>query len=443
MCMSQRQNRKEQNPMKHAKKSLRLLLLMALLVLLPVMQAMAADNAPDKVEKLEAKAISETSVQLTWSKVSKATGYYVYQVDATTGKEKKIKKTTKPEYTIKKLAVGVEYTYRVYAYKTVGDTNYKSAEPSPSVTVKTSVITPGKPAKLKIEKYGDQTIKLKWNKVKDATGYYVYKYDTKKEEYVKLATVKKGETYTAKKLTGGTKYTFKVQAYRTVQKVTATGKMSKEVSGTAISAKSAAKSVKGRYFNATLRYNTTVKTSDGKSVKLKKGTKVTATKRSSKNLTIIMKNGTKATIKGKRLRYNSLKVYSTDYTKFTKESFVNQKGYSSKTKYLIWISQHTARVNVFKGSKGKWKLVRTAKCVIGKDGKTPTGTFRLLFKDHAYGGVRIYFTWNNVKKWGNSLHRRVNSTTWGAWSSGCIRLSDADLNYINKYCALGTTVVSK
>lgn len=420
-------------------------MLMMLLVLLPVTQSFAATDAPGKVTKLTAKAASETTIKLTWSKVSKATGYYVYTVDPATGKEKIAAKTTKPEYTATKRKVGVEYSYRVYAYKTSGKTTVRSEEPSPTVTAKTSVTKPGKPAKLKISSYGDKSIKLSWNKVTGASGYYVYKYDDKAKEYVKLGTVKSGGTtsYTAKNLTSGTKYTFKVQAYRTVQGVTATGSKSGSVSGTAQSKKAAASSVKGRYFNATLRYATTVKTSEGKSVKLKKGTKVTATKRSSKNLTIIMSNGTKATIKGNRLRYNSLKVYSTDYTQFQKEAFVNQKGYTSRTKYLIWISQHTARVNVFKGSKGKWKLVRTGKCVIGMDGKTPTGTFRLLFKDSAYGGVRIYFTWNSVKQWGNSFHRRVNSTTWGAYSSGCIRLSDADLNYINRYCALGTTVVSK
>lgn len=81
-------------------------------------------------------------------------------------------------------------------------------------------------------------------------------------------------------------------------------------------------------------------------------------------------------------------------------------------------------------------------CVIGKDGKTSTGTFRLCRKDYAYGGVRIYFTWNEQKQWGNSFHRRVDGHTRGAYSHGCVRLSDADLSYINNTCPMGTTVVS-
>ena len=112
------------------------------------------------------------------------------------------------------------------------------------------------------------------------------------------------------------------------------------------------------------------------------------------------------------------------------------------TKYLIWVSQYTLSVNVFKGQQGSWKLVRRMPCVIGKDGKTSTGTFRLCRKDYAYGGVRIYFTWNEQKQWGNSFHRRVDGHTRGAYSHGCVRLSDADLSYINNTCPMGTTVVS-
>ena len=105
------------------------------------------------------------------------------------------------------------------------------------------------------------------------------------------------------------------------------------------------------------------------------------------------------------------------------------------------MSQYTLSVNVFKGSQGKWKLVRTMPCIIGKDGKTPTGVFKLRFRDYAYGGVRVYFTWNPQKQWGNSFHRRVDGNTRGALSHGCVRLSDGDLSFINN-CGFGTTVVS-
>ena len=43
---------------------------------------------------------------------------------------------------------------------------------------------------------------------------------------------------------------------------------------------------------------------------------------------------------------------------------------------------------------------------------------------------------------GEFLPRRVDGHTRGAYSHGCVRLSDADLSYINNTCPMGTTVVS-
>ena len=88
-----------------------------------------------------------------------------------------------------------------------------------------------------------------------------------------------------------------------------------------------------------------------------------------------------------KLNFTSSIYTKKSYSKKLKENYVNQSGYSSPTKYLIWVSQYTLSVNVFKGQQGSWKLVRRMPCVIGKDGKTSTGTFRLCRKDYAYGGV--------------------------------------------------------
>lgn len=115
----------------------------------------------------------------------------------------------------------------------------------------------------------------------------------------------------------------------------------------------------GRYFNATLRRNSTgTLAGSGAKKVLKKGTKVTATARSSKVVTVIMKDGTRVRVKGSDLRYNSINATKQEYATNVKEAFVNEKGYSSRTKYLIWVSQYTLSVNVFKGQQGSWKLVR-------------------------------------------------------------------------------------
>lgn len=209
---------------------------------------------------------------------------------------------------------------------------------------------------------------------------------------------------------------------------------------------SAATKVQGRLFYATMKTTTTVKlTGSKKRVKVKAGTKVVVRGRGT-SVPCTMAGGKKFKINSKKLRYTGLKTSKKTYSKNVKENFVNKRGYSSKTKYLIWINQYTCNTTIFKGSKGKWKMVRSMICVIGKGsdsgGTTPVGVYKLCRRDYAYGMPRVYFTWNSSKGWGNSFHRRINSVTRGPASHGCIRLGDSDLSYLVNHCKLGTTVVS-
>ena len=72
------------------------------------------------------------------------------------------------------------------------------------------------------------SVKLKWKKVSNAGGYYVYKYYKSKNEYKKVATVK-STNYTVKKLKTGTTYRFTVKAYKKSGKKTTKGKMSSKL----------------------------------------------------------------------------------------------------------------------------------------------------------------------------------------------------------------------
>ncbi len=78
------------------------------------------------------------------------------------------------------------------------------------------VVTVGKVTGFKSTSSTTTTITLAWNKVNDATGYKIAKYDTAKKKYVELKTVDaKTLKYTISGLKAGTKYTFRVNAYRT------------------------------------------------------------------------------------------------------------------------------------------------------------------------------------------------------------------------------------
>ncbi len=69
------------------------------------------------------------------------------------------------------------------------------------------------------------TITLKWNKVADAEGYRVYKYNSKTKKYEKLKDVTK-TSLKISKLKAGTVYKFKVRAFKKNGKKTVWGKYS-------------------------------------------------------------------------------------------------------------------------------------------------------------------------------------------------------------------------
>ena len=67
-------------------------------------------------------------------------------------------------------------------------------------------------------KAGNKQVALKWKKVSGASGYQVYRANSKNGKYTLVASIKKGSTvsYTNKNLKAGKIYYYKVRAYRTV-----------------------------------------------------------------------------------------------------------------------------------------------------------------------------------------------------------------------------------
>ncbi|MGN1419756.1 MAG: fibronectin type III domain-containing protein [Acutalibacteraceae bacterium] len=76
-------------------------------------------TAPGKVVSLKASA-TDSTVTLTWGKVSAATGYYVYSYNSTSKKYTKVTTVKTNKATIKNLTTGKTYSYAVAAYKTSG-----------------------------------------------------------------------------------------------------------------------------------------------------------------------------------------------------------------------------------------------------------------------------------------------------------------------------------
>ena len=138
----------------------------------------------------------------------------------------------------------------------------------------------------------------------------------------------------------------------------------------------------------------------------------------------------------------------------TAEAYV--KNYSSKSKYLIWTSQYTQRVYIFKGKKGSWDLIRTFPCTTGvyhhrttnkvsyvkshQFKKTKTfrdGRLYYFRYSTSFGGSGTFHTrckWTRTNKWRNAINAAKPTTL------GCVRLYDDGAKYIYRL-PKGTRVV--
>ncbi len=151
---------------------------------------------------------------------------------------------------------------------------------------------------------------------------------------------------------------------------------------------------------------------------------------------------------GWRTYYDNSVSYSTE----AKEAFVNQlHDYSSSTRYLIWVNLFSTTVNIFEGSKGEWKLIKSDECAIGA-ASTPTrqGTFSIYAKTYywTFDDSRCYYV--SLFDGGIALHTRLKYINSGSYvnpnlsamlSHGCVRCPDEVAQFIYNNCPIGTRVV--
>jgi hypothetical protein len=151
-------------------------------------------------------------VQITWKKVSNATGYYVYRG---TKKIATIKSGSTVSYTDTGAKTNnTKYTYKVIAYRTEGGKTAESAaSTAKSCYYVTAVTCTG------AKNTSGKAMKVTWKKNSKATAYQI-QYSTSKTfaSGNKTVTVKKAATVstTIKKLTKGKTYYVRIRAYKTV-----------------------------------------------------------------------------------------------------------------------------------------------------------------------------------------------------------------------------------
>lgn len=142
-----------------------------------------------------------------------------------------------------------------------------------------------------------------------------------------------------------------------------------------------------------------------------------------------------------------------DYDYTVKTEWVNLKGYSSKTDYLVWINITHQRVNIFKGSAGSWTLDRSFIVGTGADGTdTPVGVYSVIgrstrgWNTKAYTVKPVIFFINYAYGFHSRLYYPGTTTIKDPGigypiSHGCIRMYDEDVAWFYDYIPTRTTVV--
>lgn len=154
--------------------------------------------------------------------------------------------------------------------------------------------------------------------------------------------------------------------------------------------------------------------------------------------------------------WNDLNISTKNYTKYTdytqteKENYVNISGYQSTTKYLVWVSRLTQKVNVFEGSYRDWTLIHAFSCATGAN-TTPTipGVFRYQYRVNLWDFDTYYVRRPMIFNGGHAFHTRtyrnngtlLDATIGRPISHGCIRMYDEDVDWMWNNLPIGTTVV--
>lgn len=211
----------------------------------------------------------------------------------------------------------------------------------------------------------------------------------------------------------------------------------------------------------------------GKVATLPKGTYVQAIGKSPKKVKKFKqpsKVQVRAKVNGKTVtgwvKYNQLKggvkaatTVSQDFTPSALEDFVNEHGYSSPNKYLIWVSPRTQRAYLFTGEKGSWKLSDRFRVTTGRFSHKTAPYHSAISKKKAKvwmvteKGKRYYYktasyfasgvSFHTGTWWANGKVRGVMNKKGVPQTFGCLRMANSEAGWIYNHVPVGTTVIVK
>jgi len=161
-------------------------------------------NAPTNIS---ANVLSSSSVTVSWSSVSGATGYRVYRSTSFSGSYFQVGNgTSSTSYTDNNVSPGTTYYYTVSAYNS-------NVESSRSSSISATTI-PNAPSGVSASSSSSSSVTVNWPSVNGAAGYRVYRSMSVSGSYSQVGTTSSSYTsYTDNNVSPGTTYYYKVSAY--------------------------------------------------------------------------------------------------------------------------------------------------------------------------------------------------------------------------------------
>lgn len=165
-------------------------------------------KAPSKVST---SLYGYDDVQVSWSKVSGANGYYVYYKKGSAKSYTYLGQTTGTSMKKANLSDGVKYTFMVKPYSVANGTKYvDSSNKTSSIYTLKKISTPT------VKKSSSKKVKVSWKNISGESGYQISQSTSKSKTKIVATystTSGKSKTISAKK---GKKYYYKVRTYKTV-----------------------------------------------------------------------------------------------------------------------------------------------------------------------------------------------------------------------------------
>lgn len=391
--------------------------------------------------------LSGTTAALSWNPVENAVSYKVSLVDKTTGNilDLLADNYKKQTFTVKDLKQALTYSFMVQGISKEGILGPNGK----IVSVTVPAPKPAAPKKFKQVSMTATSVKFDWAKVSGISGYTIFVKKAGETSFTPAKNYKK--TVTAAKLSNfptNTTYEFYIKSYRNVNGVKVYSKQSSTVKVKLDSLAAQLKKIRVPRYRVTAQRDLIGKdNTTGKKVVIKQGTKFTVNSRAKTSIIAYLSNGKVVALQRSGITYRSLdSSKKNDYSKDLKELFVNSRNYGSSTGWFIWVSEYKLKTNVFKGSRGKWKLVKEFPCVVGAyNHRTTAGMHNILKKVYngKYGSPMFWFTVGPGSKSnpaGCAFHQYVDGTRNAAASHGCIRMDTSALYFMYNCIPTGTPV---